>query len=74
LSTELGYGFPIGDPCITDRISAWAFASESYLPSREREIRRVRSFRSCTQLASHRLHKLQSETRNTNPISTKKMR
>ncbi|KAJ0693725.1 hypothetical protein HanPI659440_Chr15g0600511 [Helianthus annuus] len=29
LATELGYGFPIGDPWITDDISPWPFASES---------------------------------------------
>ncbi|KAF8364954.1 hypothetical protein HHK36_031395 (mitochondrion) [Tetracentron sinense] len=28
LATELGYGFPIGDPWITDGISPWPFASE----------------------------------------------
>lgn len=33
LATELGYGFPIGDPWITDGISPWPFASESVLPS-----------------------------------------
>ncbi|WOH11465.1 hypothetical protein DCAR_0830952 [Daucus carota subsp. sativus] len=27
LATELGYGFPIGDPWITDGISPWPFAS-----------------------------------------------
>ncbi|KAL8232150.1 hypothetical protein R6Q57_001928 [Mikania cordata] len=32
LATELGYGFPIGDPWITDGISPWPFASESVLP------------------------------------------
>ncbi|GER39135.1 mitochondrial protein [Striga asiatica] len=29
LATELGYGFPIGDPWITDGISPWPFASSS---------------------------------------------
>ena len=33
LATELGYGFPIGDPWITDGISPWPFASESKRPS-----------------------------------------
>ncbi|PNY18073.1 putative mitochondrial protein, partial [Trifolium pratense] len=33
LAAELGYGFPIGDPWITDGISPWPFASESVLPS-----------------------------------------
>ncbi|GLT77681.1 hypothetical protein SLE2022_403470 [Rubroshorea leprosula] len=33
LATELGYGFPIGDPWITDGISPWPFAFESVLPS-----------------------------------------
>ena len=33
LATELGYGFPIGDPWITDALSPWPFASESVLPS-----------------------------------------
>ncbi|KAL3516769.1 hypothetical protein ACH5RR_023671 [Cinchona calisaya] len=31
LATELGYGFPIGDPWITDGVSQWPFASESGL-------------------------------------------
>ncbi|KAA0031848.1 putative mitochondrial protein [Cucumis melo var. makuwa] len=31
LATELGYGFPIVDPWITDEISPWPFASESVL-------------------------------------------
>nr|GEX79527.1 putative mitochondrial protein [Tanacetum cinerariifolium] len=33
LATELGYGFSIRDPWITDGISPWPFASESVLPS-----------------------------------------
>ncbi|GKC07624.1 hypothetical protein Tco_0999234, partial [Tanacetum coccineum] len=33
LATELGYGFPVRDPWITDGISPWPFASESVLPS-----------------------------------------
>ncbi|KAG8363184.1 hypothetical protein BUALT_BualtMtG0006900 (mitochondrion) [Buddleja alternifolia] len=56
LATELGYGFPIGDPWITDGISPWPFASESVLPSQCPGIHPMHSFRS--PLASHRLHKL----------------
>ncbi|KAL0294747.1 UNVERIFIED_CONTAM: putative mitochondrial protein [Sesamum calycinum] len=58
LATELGYGFPIGDPWITDGISPWPFASESVLPSQCPGIHPMHSFRSCTRFASHRLHKL----------------
>ncbi|KAG7529261.1 hypothetical protein ISN45_Un97g000450 (mitochondrion) [Arabidopsis thaliana x Arabidopsis arenosa] len=49
LATELGYGFPIGDPWITDGISPWPFASESVLPSQCPGIHPMHSFRSCTQ-------------------------
>ncbi|KAK4414730.1 putative mitochondrial protein [Sesamum alatum] len=73
LAMELGYGFPIGDPWITDGISPWPFASESVVPSQCPGIHPMHSFRSCTPLASHRLHKLRCGTRNTNPISTKKI-
>ncbi len=74
LATELGYGFPIGDPWITDGISPWPFASESVLPSQCPGIHPMHSFRSCTlcRLASHRLHKLRRGTLNTNQISTNK--
>ncbi|GKG06187.1 hypothetical protein Tco_0326273, partial [Tanacetum coccineum] len=34
LATELGYGFPIGDPWITDGISPWPFTSEISIQSR----------------------------------------
>ncbi|GJZ73988.1 hypothetical protein Tco_0638134 [Tanacetum coccineum] len=47
LATELGYGFPIGDPWITDGISSWPFASESVLPSQCPGIHPMHSFRSC---------------------------
>ncbi|KAH0754891.1 hypothetical protein KY290_025161 [Solanum tuberosum] len=59
LATELGYGFPIGDPWITDGISPWPFASESVLPSQCPGIHPMHSFRSCTlcRLAKHRLDK-----------------
>ncbi|KAL8096784.1 hypothetical protein AgCh_037662 [Apium graveolens] len=59
LATELGYGFPIGDPWITDGISPWPFTSESVLPSQCPGIHPMHSFRSCTlcRLVSHRLHK-----------------
>ncbi|KAL9156209.1 hypothetical protein ABFS82_09G059300 [Erythranthe guttata] len=50
LATELGYGFPIGDPWITDGISPWPFASESVLPSQCPGIRPMHYFRSCTRL------------------------
>ncbi|KAH6777224.1 hypothetical protein C2S51_008536 [Perilla frutescens var. frutescens] len=50
LATELGYGFPIGDPWITDGISPWPFASESVLPSQCPGIHPMHSFRSCTRL------------------------
>ncbi|KAG8384261.1 hypothetical protein BUALT_Bualt04G0099900 [Buddleja alternifolia] len=56
LATELGYGFPIGDPWITGGISPWPFASKSVLPSQCPDIHPMHSFRS--PLASHRLHKL----------------
>ncbi|GJW16458.1 hypothetical protein Tco_0020591 [Tanacetum coccineum] len=46
LATELGYGFPIGDPWITDGISPWPFASESVLPSQCPGIHPMHSFRS----------------------------
>ena|SRR4030065_309575 len=49
LAAELGYGFPIGDPWITDGISPWPFASESVLPSQCPGIHPMHSFRSCTQ-------------------------
>ena len=45
LATELGYGFPIGDPWITDGISPWPFASESVLPSQCPGIHPMHSFR-----------------------------
>lgn len=61
LATELGYGFPIGDPWITDGISPWPFASESVLPSQCPGIHPMHSFRSCTP----------GGTLHTNPISTK---
>ena len=47
LATELGYGFPIGDPWITDGISPWPFASESVLPSQCPGIHPMHSFRFC---------------------------
>ena len=50
LATELGYGFPIGDPWITDGISPWPFASESVLPSQCPGIHPMHSFRSCTKV------------------------
>ena len=50
LATELGYGFPIGDPWITDGISPWPFASESVLPSQCPGIHPMHSFRSSTRL------------------------
>ncbi|KAL1348561.1 hypothetical protein AAHE18_07G088100 [Arachis hypogaea] len=49
LAAKLGYGFPIGDPWITDGISPWPFASESVLPSQCPGIHPMHSFRSCTQ-------------------------
>lgn len=63
LATELGYGFPIGDPWITDGISPWPFASESVLPSQCPGIHPMHSFRSCTlcRLAKHRRHKRYTE-------------
>ncbi|XLS64555.1 hypothetical protein HN51_024529 [Arachis hypogaea] len=77
LAAKLGYGFPIGDPWITDGISPWPFASESVLPSQCPGIHPMHSFRSCTQqengcaslsrssipclFASHRLHKRYTE-------------
>ena len=88
LATELGYGFPIGDPWITDGISPWPFASESVLPSQCPGIHPMHSFRSCTQqenecALAQRLSKAQSlacslrigytsGTLNTNPISIQK--
>ena len=45
LATELGYGFPIGDPWITDGISPWPFASESVLPSQCPGIHPMHDFR-----------------------------
>ncbi|TYG73454.1 hypothetical protein ES288_D04G102000v1 [Gossypium darwinii] len=60
LATELGYGFPIGDPWITNGISPWPFASKSVLPSQCPGIHLMHSFRSCTH-----------GTLNTNPIYTK---
>ncbi|KAL8253137.1 hypothetical protein R6Q59_036830 [Mikania micrantha] len=54
LATELGYGFPIGDPWITDGISPWPFASESVLPSQCPGIHPMHSFRSCTHGATKR--------------------
>ena len=53
LATELGYGFPIGDPWITDGISPWPFASESVLPSQCPGIHPMHSFRSCTKYTEH---------------------
>ena len=53
LATELGYGFPIGDPWITDGISPWPFASESVLPSQCPGIHPMHSFRSCTHGTEH---------------------
>ena len=50
LATELGYGFPIGDPWITDGISPWPFASESVLPSQCPGIHPMHSFLSCTKV------------------------
>ncbi|KAL1299047.1 hypothetical protein AAHE18_18G079500 [Arachis hypogaea] len=61
LAAKLGYGFPIGDPWITDGISPWPFASESVLPSQCPGIHPMHSFRSC----------YTSDTLNTNPISKK---
>ena len=43
--TELGYGFPIGDPWITDGISPWPFASSSVLPSQCPGIHPMHDFR-----------------------------
>jgi hypothetical protein len=68
LATELGYGFPIGDPWITDGISPWPFASESVLPSQCPGIHPMHSFRSCTRLLRIGYT---SGTLNTNPISMK---
>ncbi|GAA0162573.1 hypothetical protein LIER_39435 [Lithospermum erythrorhizon] len=48
LAAELGYGFPIGDPWITDGISPWPFASESVLPSQCPGIHPMHSFLTCT--------------------------
>nr|GEX84108.1 putative mitochondrial protein [Tanacetum cinerariifolium] len=48
LATELGYGFSIEDPWITDGISPWPFASESVFPSQCPGIHPMHSFRSCT--------------------------
>ena len=45
LAAELGYGFPIGDPWITDGISPWPFASESVLPSQCPGIHPMHDFR-----------------------------
>ncbi|KAJ8747012.1 hypothetical protein K2173_012871 (mitochondrion) [Erythroxylum novogranatense] len=58
LATELGYGFPIGDPWITEGLSPWPFASESVLPSQ------------CPGI--HPMHSLYRTvgTLNTKPIST----
>ena len=53
LATELGYGFPIGDPWITDGISPWPFASSSVLPSQCPGIHPMHSFRSCTKYTEH---------------------
>ncbi|KAL2963003.1 hypothetical protein AAZX31_17G176900, partial [Glycine max] len=63
LAADLGYGFPIGDPWITDGISPWPFASENVLPSQCPDIHPMHSFRSCTQtnFISHRLHKRYTE-------------
>ena len=80
LAAELGYGFPIGDPWITDGISPWPFASESVLPSQCPGIHPMHSFLSCTPNARTRLSKAQSlacslrigytsGTLKTNPIS-----
>lgn len=66
LATELGYGFPIGDPWITDGISPWPFASESVLPSQCPGIHPMHSFRSCTPSL------IEGGTLNTNPISIQK--
>nr|GEV66759.1 ATP synthase F1 subunit 1, mitochondrial [Tanacetum cinerariifolium] len=52
LATELGYGFSIEDPWITDGISPWPFASESVFPSQCPGIHPMHSFRSCTHGAS----------------------
>lgn len=48
LATELGDGFPIGDPWITDGISPWPFAFESVLPSQCPGIHPMHSSLSCT--------------------------
>ncbi|OIT35981.1 putative mitochondrial protein [Nicotiana attenuata] len=63
LATELGYGFLIGDPRITDGTSPWPFASESILPSQCPGIHPMHSFRSCTlcRLAKHTLDKWYTE-------------
>ncbi|KAG5098191.1 hypothetical protein JHK82_048045 [Glycine max] len=76
LAADLGYGFPIGDPWITDGISPWPFASENVLPSQCPDIHPMHSFRSCIQtnecanaafasipclFISHRLHKRYTE-------------
>lgn len=68
LATELGYGFPIGDPWITDGISPWPFASESVLPSQCPGIHPMHSFWSSTYGAVHwtqrksRLFKVEAST------------
>ncbi|GAU19291.1 hypothetical protein TSUD_335770 [Trifolium subterraneum] len=86
LAAELGYGFPIGDPWITDGISPWPFASESVLPSQCPGIHPMHYFRSCTQqenecanaraaqsLACSLRIGYTSGTLNTKPISKKKV-
>ncbi|RYQ84096.1 hypothetical protein Ahy_B10g103001 [Arachis hypogaea] len=75
LAAKLGYGFPIGDPWITDGISPWPFASESVLPSQCPGIHPMHSFRSCFRAAQSLACSLRigytSDTLNTNPISKK---
>ncbi|GFQ08736.1 uncharacterized mitochondrial protein atmg00030 [Phtheirospermum japonicum] len=74
LATELGYGFPIGDPWITDGISPWPFASESVLPSQCPGIHPMHSFRSCTRLLRIGYTSFGAVHGTPNPISTKKMK
>lgn len=68
LATELGYGFPIGDPWITDGISPWPFASESVLPSQCPGIHPMHSFRSCTRYTEHKLNI--NEVHATTPVNS----
>ena len=71
LATELGYGFPIGDPWITDGISPWPFASESVLPSQCPGIHPMHDFRSCTRYTEHQPN-LDEKKKKRDWISTQK--